>query len=76
MQGVLDTGRNNDVNNNVISSLLTTAGGIPGIAAMLRNSQLESQLLGVYLTNDGASDFALLSSLLGVEPLISEQEYV
>jgi len=76
MQGVLDTGQNNKVNNNVVSSLLATAGGIPGIAAMIRSSKLESQLLGAYLINGDASDFALLSSLLGVEPLISEQEYV
>jgi hypothetical protein len=61
--------------NTVISSLLKTAGGMRGISEVLQQSQFESLLVSVQLSDDNLNEADLLSRILGIEPLISEQEH-
>jgi len=72
MDGVLDV---EPGANTVISSLLKTAGGMTEISAVLQQSQYESLLVAVQLNDDDLNEADLLSRILGVEPLISEQEH-
>ncbi|WP_017223726.1 hypothetical protein [Moritella dasanensis] len=75
MDGKLDIEQRESGANTVISSLLKTAGGMTGISAVLQQSKFESLLLSVQLADDDLNEVDLLSRLLGVEPLISEQEH-
>ncbi|MDX2319185.1 MAG: hypothetical protein QNK26_01135 [Moritella sp.] len=75
MDGILETEQRELGANTVISSLLKTAGGMTGISAILQQSKFESLLLSVQLADDNLNDVDLLSRILGVEPLISEQEH-
>jgi len=75
MDGILDREQRESGANTVISSLLKTAGGMTGISAVLQQSKFESLLLSVQLADDDLNEVDLLSRILGVEPLISEQEY-
>jgi len=75
MDGKLDVEQSKTGANTVISSLLKTAGGMTGISAVLQQSQFESLLLSVQLADDDLNEADLLSRILGVEPLISEQEH-
>ncbi|PKH05838.1 hypothetical protein [Moritella sp. Urea-trap-13] len=75
MDGKLDREQRESGANTVISSLLKTAGGMTGISAVLHQSKFESLLLSVQLADDDLNEVDLLSRLLGIEPLISEQEY-
>ncbi|MFT5806492.1 MAG: hypothetical protein ACI9LG_000755 [Moritella dasanensis] len=75
MDGKLDIEQRESGANTVISSLLKTAGGMTGISAVLQQSKFESLLLSVQLADDDLNEVDLLSRILGVEPLISEQEH-
>lgn len=75
MDGKLDVEQGQLGTNTVISSLLKTAGGMTGISEILQQSQFESLLLSVQLADDDLNEVDLLSRILGVEPLISEQEH-
>ncbi|MCJ8351642.1 hypothetical protein [Moritella sp.] len=75
MDGKLDVEQGKLGTNTVISSLLKTAGGMTGISEILQQSQFESLLLSVQLADDDLNEVDLLSRILGVEPLISEQEH-
>ncbi|EDM66553.1 MAG: hypothetical protein COA76_16725 [Moritella sp.] len=76
MDGKLDVEQGKLGANTVISSLLKTAGGMTGISAVLQQSKFESLLLSVQLADDDdLNEVDLLSRILGIEPLISEQEH-
>ena len=75
MDGELDVEQGKSGTNTVISSLLKTAGGMTGISEILQQSQFESLLLSVQLADNDLNEVDLLSRILGVEPLISEQEH-
>ncbi|NQZ94830.1 MAG: hypothetical protein HRT97_21170 [Moritella sp.] len=76
MDGKLDVEQGQLGANTVISSLLKTAGGMTGISAVLQQSKFESLLLSVQLADDDdLNEVDLLSRILGIEPLISEQEH-
>ena len=75
MDGKLDIEQRESGANTVISSLLKTAGGMTGISAVLQQSKFESLLISVQLADDDLNEVDLLSRILGVEPLISEQEH-
>ncbi|NQZ48639.1 MAG: hypothetical protein HRT95_00200 [Moritella sp.] len=75
MDGKLDVEQGKSGTNTVISSLLKTAGGMTGISEILQQSQFESLLLSVQLADNDLNEVDLLSRILGVEPLISEQEH-
>ena len=75
MDGKLDVEQGQLGTNTVISSLLKTAGGMTGSSEILQQSQFESLLLSVQLADDDLNEVDLLSRILGVEPLISEQEH-
>jgi len=75
MDGKLNIEQRESGTNTVISSLLKTAGGMTGISAVLQQSQFESLLVKVHLGEDNLNEADLLSRILGVEPLISEQEH-
>ncbi|SQD79356.1 hypothetical protein [Moritella yayanosii] len=76
MDGKLDVEQGKSGTNTVISSLLKTAGGMTGISAVLQQSKFESLLLSVQLAeDDDLNEVDLLSRILGIEPLISEQEH-
>lgn len=75
MDGKLDVEQGKLGTNTVISSLLKTAGGMTGISEILQQSQFESLLLSVQLADNDLNEVDLLSRILGVEPLISEQEH-
>lgn len=75
MNGVRENARCEKVGSGVISSLLNTAGGIQGVTQIVRHSTFESRLLNAYLATSDVNDIDLLTQLLGVEPLVSEQEY-
>jgi hypothetical protein len=70
-----DVKQRNSGSNTVISSLLKTAGGMRGISEVLQQSQFESLLVSVQLSDDNLNEADLLSRILGIEPLISEQEH-
>jgi len=46
-----------------------------GISEVLQQSQFESLLVRVQLNDDSLNEIDLLSRILGIEPLISEQEH-
>ena len=75
MDGKLDVEQGQLGTNTVISSLLKTAGGMTGISEILQQSHFESLLLSVQLADDDLNEVDLLSRILGIEPLISEQEH-
>ena len=75
MDGKLDIEQREPGANTVISSLLKTAGGMRGISEVLQQSQFESLLGRVQLGDDSLNEIDLLSRILGIEPLISEQEH-
>ncbi|CAM3201138.1 hypothetical protein [Moritella viscosa] len=75
MDGKLDIEQRESGANTVISSLLNTAGGMTGISEVLQQSQFESLLVRVQLNDDSLNEIDLLSRILGIEPLISEQEH-
>ncbi len=75
MDGKLDIDKRELGANTVISSLLKTAGGMTGISEVLQQSRFESLLVEVHLGEDNVNEADLLSRILGVEPLISEQEH-
>ena len=75
MDDILDVERGKRVNNTVILTLLTTAGGITEIKKVLQQTRFESQLVNLQATASELNDADLLSRMLGVEPLISEQEH-
>lgn len=75
MDDILDVERGKRVKNTVISSLLTTAGGIAEIKKVLQQTRFESQLVNLQSAAGELNDADILSRMLGVEPLISEQEH-
>ena len=75
MDDILDVERSKRVKNTVISSLLTTAGGITEIRKVLQQTRFESQLVNLQSAAGELNDADILSRMLGVEPLISEQEH-
>ncbi len=75
MDGKLDIEKRETGANTVISSLLKTAGGMTGISEVLQQSRFESLLVNVQLSDESLNEVDLLSRILGVEPLISEQEH-
>ncbi|QUM78370.1 hypothetical protein HWV00_20320 [Moritella sp. 24] len=75
MDGTLDIEKRELETDTVISSLLKTAGGMTGISAILQQSKFESLLVSVQLSDNDLDEVDLLSRILGVEPLISEQEH-
>jgi hypothetical protein len=75
MDGNNDIGPAGQVGNTVISSLLNTAGGISGIKQALQQTRFESQMRRLLLAESDLNEADLLARMLGVEPLISEQEY-
>jgi len=75
MDGTLDIEKIELETDTVISSLLKTAGGMTGISAILQQSKFESLLVSVQLSDNDLDEVDLLSRILGVEPLISEQEH-